>query len=146
MKRGMNWTLVACLAVLITGTALAEDAAKGTIRPLSSVKFLPDQDVKCLLSAVETGDPATGRSTLVLKASPGCVVPWHFHTAEEQLTIISGNVLAEMSGHQPTRLGPGGFAVMAGHMPHQFTCQGRSACLMFVAFDGAYDIYWGKGG
>jgi quercetin dioxygenase-like cupin family protein len=74
------------------------------------------------------------------------VVPWHFHTAEEQLTIISGNVLAEMTAHQPTRLGPGGFAVMGGHMPHQFTCQGRSTCLMIVAFDGAYDIYWGKGG
>jgi hypothetical protein len=146
MKQETNWTLAACLAVLISGTALAEDAAKGTIRPLSSVKFLPDQDVKCLLSALETGDPTTGRSTLILKASPGCMVPWHFHTAEEQLTIISGNVLAEMTGHQPTRLGPGGFAVMGGHMPHQFTCRGRSACLMIVAFDGAYDIYWGKGG
>jgi hypothetical protein len=146
MKQETNWTLAACLAVLISGTALAEDAAKGAIRPLSSVKFLPDQDVKCLLSALETGDPTTGRSTLILKASPGCVVPWHFHTAEEQLTIISGNVLAEMTGHQPTRLGPGGFAVMGGHMPHQFTCRGRSACLMIVAFDGAYDIYWGKGG
>ncbi len=146
MKRKTNWALAACLAVLVNGTAFAEDAGKGAIRALSSVKFQPDQDVKCLLSAVETGDPATGRSTLILKASPGCVVPWHFHTAEEQLTVISGNVLAEMSDHKPTRLGPGGFAVMAGRMPHQFTCQGRSPCLMFVAFDGAYDIYWGKGG
>jgi quercetin dioxygenase-like cupin family protein len=83
---------------------------------------------------------------LILKASPGCVVPWHFHTAEEQLIIISGAVLAEMTDHQPTRLGPGGFAMMGGHMPHQFTCQGKSACLMIVAFDRAYDIYWGKGG
>jgi hypothetical protein len=109
MKRETNWTLAACLAVLISGTALAEDAAKGTIRPLSSVRFSPDQDVKCLSSALETGDPTTGPSTLILKASPGCVVRWHFHTAEEQLIIISGNVLAEMTDHQPTRLGPGGF-------------------------------------
>jgi len=34
---------------------------------------------------------------------------------------------------------------MGGGMPHQFTCQDRSACLMFVVFDRAYDIYWGKG-
>ena len=146
MKQETKWALAACLAAFISGAALAEDAATGTIKPLSSVKFSPDDDVKCLLSALETGDPTTGRSTLILKASPGCVVPWHFHTAEEQLTIISGNVLAEMTAHQPTRLGPGGFAVMGGHMPHQFTCQGRSTCLMIVAFDGAYDIYWGKGG
>jgi len=101
--------------------------------------------VKCLLSAVESGDPTNGRSTLILKASPGCVVPWHFHTAEEQLTIISGNVVAEMTGHPTTTLGPGGFAAMAGGMAHQFTCQ-DTACLMFVTFDRAYDIFWGKGG
>jgi quercetin dioxygenase-like cupin family protein len=146
MKQQTNWTLAACLAVFVNAAALAEEAVNGVIRPLASVKFSPDQDVKCLMSALETGDPTTGPSTLILKASPGCVVPWHFHTAEEQLTIISGTVLAEMTHHQPTRLGPGGFAMMGGHMAHQFTCQGRSACLMMVAFDRAYDIYWGKGG
>jgi quercetin dioxygenase-like cupin family protein len=157
MKQDTSWTLAACLAVFISGAALAdgaalaEDTARGTIKSLSSVKFSsvkfsPDNDVKCLLSALETGDPTTGRSTLILKASPGCVVPWHFHTAEEQLTIISSTVLAEMADHQPTRLGPGGFATMGSHMPHRVTCQGKFACLMIVAFDRAYDIYWGKGG
>jgi len=146
MKQATNRTLAACLAVVISGAALAEEAATGAIKPLSSVKFSPDNDVKCLLSALETGDPTAGPSTFILKAPFGCVVPWHFHTAEEHLIIISGTVLAEMSDHQPTRLGPGGFAMMGGHMPHQFTCQGKSACLMIVAFDRAYDIYWGKGG
>jgi hypothetical protein len=51
-----------------------------------------------------------------------------------------------MADQKPTRLGPGGFAVMGSRMPHQFTCQGKSPCLMFVAFDRAYDIFWGKGG
>src|SRR6266478_979383 len=146
MKQQTSRTLAACLAVVISGAALAEDAATGTIKPLSSVKFSPDSDVKCLLSALETGDPTTGRSTLILKASPGCVVPWHFHTAEEQLIIISGTVLAEMTDHRPTRLGPGGFAMMGSHMPHQFSCQGKSACLMIVTFDRTYDIHWGKDG
>src|SRR2546426_5427831 len=121
MKRETNRTLAACLAVIISGAALAEDRATGAIKPLSSVKFSPDNDVKCLQSATESGDPTTGRSTLILKASPGCVVPWHFHTAEEQLIIINGSVLAEMTGHPPTRLGPGGVAMRGGRMPHQCT-------------------------
>jgi Cupin domain len=141
MKRDTNWSLAACLAVFISRAALAEDNATGTIKPLFSVRFSPDNDVKCLLSALETGDPKTGRSTLILKASPGCMVPWHFHTAEEQLIIIGGTVLAAMTDHQPTRLGPGGFATMGSHMPHQFTCQSKFPCLMIVAFDRAYDIY-----
>ena len=139
-------TLAGCFVIFIGAAALAEDAATGVIRPLSSVKFSVDNDVKCLLSAVETGDPTTSRSTLILKASSGCVVPWHYHTAEEQLIVISGTVLAEMADQQPTRLGPGGFAVMGGRMPHQFTCQSQVACLMIIAFDRPYDIYWGKGG
>ena len=132
--------------MLISGPVLAEDAAVGTIKPLSSVRFLPDKDVKCLSSALEAGDPTRGPSTFILKAPPGCVVPWHYHTAEEQLIIISGTVLAEMIGHPPTRLDAGGFAMMGGRIPHQFTCQGKSPCVMTVAFDRAYDIYWGKGG
>ena len=146
MKQATTWTLAACLAVFISAAARAEDSARGTIKPLLSAKFSPDNDVKCLLSGIEAGDPTTGRSTLILKASAGCVVPWHFHTAEEQLIVISGAVLAEMTDHQPTRLGPGGFAIMGGHMAHQFTCQSKFACLMIVTFDRAYDIYWGKGG
>jgi quercetin dioxygenase-like cupin family protein len=108
------------------------------------MKFEPDLDVKCLMSAIETGDPKTGRSTLILKAPSGCVVPWHSHTAEEQLVVITGKVISEMLDHTPARLGPGGFAVMGSRMPHQFTCVARLGCLMIVAFDSPYDIFWGK--
>jgi mannose-6-phosphate isomerase-like protein (cupin superfamily) len=146
MTQQKNWKLIASFALFITVPAVAEDAAMGTIKSLSSVRFSPDKDVKCLSSALETGDPTRGPSTFILKAPPGCVVPWHYHTAEEQLIIISGRVLAEMPGHPSTRLGAGGFAMMESHMPHQFTCQGTSPCVMIVAFDRAYDIYWGKGG
>jgi hypothetical protein len=146
MKLYPTCALAALAAVFAGGMALAQGTTMGALKPLPLVRFSPDQDVKCLASALETGDPAVGHSTWILKAPPGCVVPWHWHTAEEQLIVVSGSVLAEMIDHPPTRLGSGGFAVMGGHMAHQFTCQGRSACLMFVTFDQTYDIFWGKGG
>src|SRR5260370_29880942 len=120
MKQQTNRTLAACVAVFIGGAALAEDRTTGAIKPLSSVKFSPDNDVKCLQSAIESGDPTTGRSTLILKAFPGCVVPWHFHTSEEQLIVINGAVLAEIPYHWPTRFVPGGFVIMGRSMPTQF--------------------------
>jgi quercetin dioxygenase-like cupin family protein len=113
--------------------------------PFESAPFEADPDVPCLSSAVETGDLHTSPSTLILKAPPGCVMPWHSHTAEEQLIVVRGTVLAEMTGRPLTKLAPGGFAVMGSHMAHQFTCKGNSPCVMFVTFDGAYDIKWGKG-
>jgi len=116
----------------------------GVVRPLSDLKLEPDDDVKCLFSAVEAGDPAKGPSTIILKAPPNCLVPWHYHTAEEQLTVIQGDVRTEMDGMVPRTLGPGGFAAMPSKAKHQFSCQGTSACVMMVAFDRTYDIFWVK--
>jgi hypothetical protein len=141
-----RWLTAAALGALAGTGALAEGSMRGTMKSLESVRFAPDKDVPCLLSALETGDPATGPSTWILKAPAGCVVPWHSHTAEEQLIAIRGAILAEMTGHPPMRLGPGGFAAMGSHMAHQFSCLGRTTCIMFVTFDRAYDIRWGKGG
>jgi hypothetical protein len=141
---------LAWLWATMVGSALAQGSMQGsmggTLTPYAAVPFALDPDVACLASALETGAPATGPSTVILKASAGCLVPWHSHTAQEQLIVVSGSVLAEMTDHPPTLLGPGGFAMMAGRMAHQFTCQGTAPCVMFVLFDGAYDIKWGKAG
>ena len=60
MTQQKNWKLIAWFALFITGPAAVEDAAMGTIKSLSSVRFSPDKDVKCLSSALETGDPTEG--------------------------------------------------------------------------------------
>jgi anti-sigma factor ChrR (cupin superfamily) len=124
---------------------VAEDAMTGKVAPFKSVQFASDQDVACLAAALETGNPATGPSTWILKAPAGCVVPWHSHTAGEQLIIVTGSVLGEMRGQPPTQLDPGGFAMMPSHMAHKFTCQGPDACVMFATFDRTYDIKWEAG-
>jgi hypothetical protein len=136
----------AALCCIAGGTTLAEDVMTGKVTPFKSVQFAPDQDVACLAGALETGNPATGPSTWILKAPAGCVVRWHSHTAEEQLIVVTGSVLGEMRGQPPTRLDPGGFAMMPGHMAHKFTCRGPDACVMFVTFDRTYDIQWETGG
>jgi hypothetical protein len=110
--------------------------------PLSKVEFTQDEDVKCLASSLSSGDPATGPSTFLLKSPPGCLVRWHYHTAQEQLMVVQGEVLTEMEGMAKTRLGPGGFGFMESRAKHQFTCSGTAECLLFVTFDRAYDIFW----
>ena len=135
---------MACFSLAAGGVA-AQEPGKGVVHPLPSLPLAQDADVPCLQSALETGNPQTGPSTSILKAPAGCVVPWHWHTAQEQLMVVAGEVIAEMTGHPPTLLEPGGFATMPGRMGHQFTCQGPQACVMFVAFNGVYDIQWGRG-
>ncbi len=124
---------------------LAQQARHGAT-PLDKVKFVIDEDVRCLYSAVERGDPETGPSTMILKAPSGCLVPWHYHTASEELMVVSGSVRTEMEGASATMLGPGGYATMGSKQKHQFTCVERAECVMFVTFDGVYDIQWVKEG
>jgi quercetin dioxygenase-like cupin family protein len=138
-------SIYAALVSFMLAPVVSADQMKSAALPLGSIRFEADTDVKCLLSAVETGDPDTGPSTIILKAPAGCVVRWHFHTAQEQAVVIRGEVTMEMVGSPAISLGPGGFAVMAGKVPHQFSCGPKAACLIVVSFDGKYDIAWGRG-
>ncbi len=126
--------------------AIPGGTSDGIVRPLSQVKFEQDEDVKCLRSSLESGDPKTGPSTFILKAPEHCAVPWHYHTAEEQLVVIRGPVLTEMDGMQSSTLGAGGFALMPSKKHHRFSCGSGSECLMVVSFDRSYDIFWVKEG
>jgi quercetin dioxygenase-like cupin family protein len=139
-------SIIVLLGSFMLAPVVNADQIKSAATPLGSIRFEADGDVKCLLSAVETGDPNTGPSTIVLKAPTGCVVPWHFHTAQEQAVVIQGVVKMEMSDSQAMLLGPGGFAVMRGKVPHQFACGPKVPCLIMVSFDAKYDIFWGRGG
>jgi quercetin dioxygenase-like cupin family protein len=122
----------------------SQERHHGIVRPLSDVKFEPDDDVKCLDSALENGDPAKGASTFILRAAPDCKVPLHYHTAEEQLIVVRGDVETGMDGLSPRLLQAGGFAMMPSKEKHWFSCKSQAGCLMFVTFDRAYDIFWVK--
>jgi quercetin dioxygenase-like cupin family protein len=134
----------ACVSLLLVVALSAQAPKTGVVRPLADVKFPPGDGPDCLQFVLENGDLKTGPTTAIMKAAPKCVVPPHYHTAEEQLIIVKGNVSTGMEGMADTVLGPGGFAMMPSKQPHWFTCTAQEECLMFVTFDRAYDIVWLK--
>ena len=142
------YLLLACLWLLLAVTLSAQapegGAKTGIVRQLSDVKFPPGDGPDCLQFVLENGDLKTGASTAIMKAAPKCVVPPHYHTAEEQLIIVKGYVSTGMEGMKDIVLGPGGFAMMPSKALHWFTCTAKEECLMFVTFDRAYDIVWLK--
>lgn len=147
-SRGRNrisGRLAGLLAILLTAVTLPAQAPRtGFTRTLAQVNFPKDNKPDCLQFAIENGDLKTGPSTAIMKAAPNCVVPPHYHTAEEQLIIVRGEVSTGMEGMQDTVLGPGGFAMMTSKQVHWFACTAKEECLMFVTFDRAYDIVWVK--
>ena len=132
--------LILTIALVVYGQA----PKSGIVRQLADVKFPQDDKPACLQFALENGDLKTGPSTAIMKAAPNCVVPPHYHTAEEQLIIVRGEVSTGMEGMPDTVLRPGGFAMMPSKQVHWFTCTAKEECLMFVTFDRTYDIVWVK--
>jgi quercetin dioxygenase-like cupin family protein len=121
-----------------------QNSQHGIVTPLASANLVFDGEPACLKVARENGDPDTGPSTFLLEAPSACVVPAHYHTAEEQLMVVRGDVLTGMDGMAEATLGPGGFAMMPSKAMHWFTCKSKDTCLMFVTFDRKYDIVWAK--
>ena len=143
-RASRSWSaMLAALAIIASVVAAGAQAPKsGITRPLSEVKFPAGEGPDCLQFFLENGDMKTGPSTAIMKATPGCVIAPHYHTAEEQLIIVSGDVSTGMEGMKDMVLGPGGFAMMPSKAVHWFTCTKKAECLMFVTFDRAYDIVW----
>jgi|SRR5215469_912962 len=127
------------LPAALTVSAQAPNA--GFARPLADVRFPAGPQSRLPTVSIENGDLKSGPSTAVMKAAPNCTIPAHYHTAEEQLLIVRGEV---STGMPDTVLGPGGFAMMASKQVHWSACTAKQECLMFVTFDRPYDIVGSK--
>jgi len=94
---------------------------------------------------VQSGDPAKGPSIILAKVAAGCSIPWHWHTPNEHLMIVSGAARLEMKDGKPLTLQAGGFAMMPSRHVHQFRCD--RPCVLYIYSDVALDIHYvdGKG-
>jgi len=95
----------------------------------------------CMTGAVLHGDPSSSSvAEIIGKATAGCKVPWHFHTPNEQVRMISGKAKVEMKGDAAKLLTAGGYAYLPAKHQHEFTCV--TACSLFVSADGVFDIHY----
>jgi quercetin dioxygenase-like cupin family protein len=107
---------------------------------LASTKFMALPVLPaCMTISAQRGDPMKDAAVLLLKVKSGCIVPWHWHTANENLMMVSGSAKAEMSDGANT-LVAGDYLYLAGRQVHQFTC--ISSCVVFDVIDGAFDIHY----
>lgn len=129
------------LVLFAAGIAHAEGAAGHAGRNLAEMKFGPVPGMPtCATGSVQNGDPGKGPSIIAAKSSAGCTIPWHWHTPNEHLVMVSGTARLETKDGKPMTLRAGGFAMMPSKHVHQFRC--TSACMLYVYSDAAYDIHY----
>jgi quercetin dioxygenase-like cupin family protein len=118
----------------------AEDTAMVTLNP-QTMKFISIPDMPaCATAAILRGNPRSGPAWVLLKLASGCRVPWHWHTANETLVVISGRGSVEMKDGPPLQFAPGAYASLPSHHLHRASCS--RTCLLFNGADAAFDIHY----
>jgi quercetin dioxygenase-like cupin family protein len=121
--------------------AHAADPQQGTVKNTTDMQFVHFPGVPdCTTGAVEHGHPTSGPSVILLKSAERCTIPMHFHTANEQLMIVSGVGQLQMQGQQPQSVSAGGYAFLPSQHPHQMTC--ATGCTLYLTSDAAFDIHY----
>lgn len=134
---GPLFVVLCCLPLRMAG----QDADAMAFAAAGTSKFVNMPGLPaCMSIAVQRGDPTKGASTLLLKFAPGCVVPWHWHSAPEQLMLVSGRGKAEMKDGKPMVMSAGDFAYLPAKNIHQFTAV--TAVLMYDLPAAAFDIHY----
>lgn len=133
------------MAALPAAGATHKPAMSAPVKPIvqswATAKFgglavLPS----CSSFAVDRGDPTTGPSLLIVKLKAGCVVPWHWHTAREELMLVSGTGKVDISNFPSQVVHQGAYILLPARHHHQFACQ--TDCVFFDAISGKFDIHY----
>ena len=131
------------LAVTVIGSSFqpvrADDKAVFAARASSKFMNFPGLPT-CMTGAVQNGDPSKGASVILAKTATGCTVPWHWHTADEQLMVVGGSAKVEMKDGTPASLHSGDYLSLPGKHVHHFTC--LAACTLFIVPSAAFDIHY----
>jgi len=96
----------------------------------------------CSEAGIETGDPTKGPSIIVEKFARGCAIPWHWHTPNEHVMMVSGTFRFEIQGEASVQVNPGDFVFIPSHHTSQTTCLGPDPCINFLYTDAPADMHF----
>jgi quercetin dioxygenase-like cupin family protein len=116
---------------------------KPVVNHAATASFAPVSNIpECAMASLERGDPATGSSTFLLRMTAGCEVPWHWHTADETLLMVSGSLSIHMKDNRPAAARHSDYIFLPAKHAHSAKCLGADSCEFFLVSGGAFDIHY----
>ena len=136
--QGRSFLLVV-ISLVFAGAAFGQMGSFG--HNVADMKFTTIPPLPtCATGSVQNGDPSSGPSFIHARAQSGCTIPWHWHTPNEHLVIVSGVARIDMKDAKSVILRPGGFAKLESKHVHKFHCV--STCQFYVYSDMAFDLHY----
>jgi len=135
----MKFFAMTMAVLLLASAAMAQEQAMATKPADDNLVVFPGLP-ECFKGFPVQGDPFKGAATIYAKASAGCNIPTHWHTAAENLTWIAGLASLKMKGSADQAIGTGTFVHLPGRHEHALRC--TTACTMYIVTSGAFDIHY----
>jgi len=106
----------------------------------SSLKFESDPEFPHCDFALLRGDPEKGPSVMLNKSTGDCLVPMHWHSYGEAVTMVSGTGEIATSDGKHIWLKAGGYFFQPPHV----AALGRfpKNSMFFTSFDGPIDMHF----
>ena len=122
------------------GLAHAQAASHEVVN-LADAKFSANPALPaCVKIAPVHGDPSQANFVILMKATAGCAIPTHWHTANEQVGIVSGNFQLTSKDEKPSSMKAGSYAFLPSKNQHSAKCM--TGCTLFLAADQPFDIHY----
>src|SRR4051812_2651498 len=105
--------LTASLILFLAHSTVGEESASHPVaRNVGEMSFGPVPGLPtCAPGALQSGNPTKGPFIILGKLTAGCTIPWHWHSANEHLMVVSGVARLEPKEGNPVSLRAGGFAM-----------------------------------
>jgi quercetin dioxygenase-like cupin family protein len=112
-----------------------------TVTNSSDAKWKHDaEDPAGTESVVLREDPQTGGFEIFARYSAGHVFPPHWHSANERIVLLEGQMSIEVDGVKKT-LDPGGYAYLPAKEIQKMACVSTTRCSFYVHWDGKLDFH-----
>ena len=131
------------MVVGMTGPATAQAADEREVITVNArkAKFISVPGLpSCATVGLLRGDPRKEASVVLVKLAGSCRVPWHWHTANEEILVVTGAGTLEMKEGKPLEFQPGSYASLPSHHVHQARC--FTTCVFASMADGAFDVHY----
>ncbi len=133
------------IVLIVAVAALARADNKPAATNVSDMKFVNAPALPtCFTMAVQTGDPMTTQFIAATRVKAGCQIPWHWHSASENLMVVSGSAHVGMRDERGAVMAKtvtaGAFVMMPAKHVHEFRCE--KACEIYLYSDGKFDIHY----
>ena len=136
----MKISVLGGMTVLLAATAAGHSEGVTILKP-EDAKYVSVPIAPACNTLVGTrGDPTKEAATFLTRMTGGCVVPWHWHHATEEVLMIKGTAVAQMKDGQPLTLKAGAYIQLPTKHAHRFRCASQATCYMYVVSDAPFDI------